>query len=198
MSKIEFLNALRKELKELSENDINQYTQYYSEMIDDMIEDGLSEDNAVAAIGSIDEITAQITEEVSRSVTKEPIAKRKLKAWEIVLLAAGSPVWFSLLVAAFAVVISLLAAGGSVIISFYAASLAFGASAFGSIPYSIFMFTKGNTAGGIFLLGAGLICAGLAIFAFAGTNKLAKLYIKLCKKTFTWLTSCLKRKENAK
>lgn len=197
MNKTEFLNALRKKLNELPESDVNQHTQYYSEMIDDMIEDGLNEQEAIKNIGSPDRIAAQILDETPLPESEKK-GKRKLKVWEIILLALGSPVWLSLIIAAFAVLISLFAAGGSVIISFYAASLAFGVSAFGSIPYSIFMFTKGNTAGGIFLLGAGLICAGLTIFAFAGTNKLAKLYIKLCKKTFTWLTSCLRRKENAK
>ena len=45
---------------------------------------------------------------------------RKLEKWEIVLLALGSPVWFSLLVSAVAVILSLYASLWSVIISLWA------------------------------------------------------------------------------
>ncbi len=196
MNKIEFLSALRAGLKTLSENEINQHTQYYSEMICDMVEDGLTEEEAIASIGTIDEITAQILGETTlqKSDKKE---KRKLKTWEIVLLAAGSPIWFSLLVAAFAVVLSLVASAFSAIISFYAATFALGAVAAASIPYSIFMIASGNTAGGIFILGAGLICAGLTVFAVIGTTQLTKLIVKLIKKLFVTIKKCFKRKENA-
>lgn len=197
MNKTEFLNALRKNLNKLPESDINQHTQYYSEMIDDMVEDGLSEQEAIENIGTADEISAQISEEYSPKKINQK-EKRKLRVWEIILLALGSPVWLSFIIAAFAVLISLFAAGGAVIISFYAAALALGASAVASIPLFIILLVKNNTAGGLLVLGSGFVCAGLTIFAIIGTNKLTKLYIKLCKKTFAWLVSRFRRKENAK
>ena len=48
MSKTEFLTELKKALEGLPEEDIEKSLEYYSEMIDDRIEDGLSEEEAVA------------------------------------------------------------------------------------------------------------------------------------------------------
>jgi len=181
MTKYEFLVALSESLKGLSEKDKIQYMEYYSEMIDDRIEEGLSEAEAVADVGTIDEISAQIFEEVTQSKSSNN-SKRKLKTWEIVLLAIGSPLWFSLLVAAFSVIISLFAVLFSAIVSLYAGTLTLGALGIASIPMLIIMICKGNVAGGLILAGAGLICAGLSIFMFIGTNKLVKFILKLCKK----------------
>lgn len=200
MTKQEFLDTLKKRLETLSEKDIKQYTEYYSEMIDDMVEDGSREEEAVASIGSPDHIAAQIISESIPSDTKlsEPNESRKLKVWEILLLALGSPIWFSLLIAAFAVAIVLSASVFAVIISFYAAAFSLAVSALASIPAAIILIIKENLAGGLFVLGSGLICASIAIFMFIGTNKLSKAGIKLVKKMWGWIKRRLTRKGNSK
>ena len=75
-------------------------------MVDDRIEEGLSEEDAVAQIGSVDEVVSQILSDTSIvKLVKEKISpKRKMRAWEIILLILGSPVWLSILIALFAVV----------------------------------------------------------------------------------------------
>ena len=60
MSKQEFLTQLRKELSFLSKDDLEERLTFYSEMIDDRMEEGLSEDDAVNDIGSVDTIVSQI------------------------------------------------------------------------------------------------------------------------------------------
>ena len=55
-------------LKGRSEADINKSVDFYEEMIEDRIEDGIPEEEAVSALGSIDEIKGKILEEI-------PIAK---------------------------------------------------------------------------------------------------------------------------
>ena len=60
MTKNEFLTELRAALAGLPEEDVEKSLEYYSEMIDDRIEDGLSEEESVADLGSIEDIRKQI------------------------------------------------------------------------------------------------------------------------------------------
>ena len=59
MNKREFLAQLKKALSGLPQEDINERLTFYSEMIDDQMEEGLSEADAVAAVGAVNEIAAQ-------------------------------------------------------------------------------------------------------------------------------------------
>ena len=97
MNKQEFLEQLRKGLSGLPQNDIEEGLTFYSEMIDDRMDEGLSEEEAVSAIGSVDEIVKQVVADIPLAkIAKESIKpKRRLSAGEIVLLALGSPIWFS-------------------------------------------------------------------------------------------------------
>ena len=63
MNKDSFLIKLASALAGLPEEDIEKSLEFYSEMIDDRIEDGLSEAEAVAAVGTIEEIRAQIVKD---------------------------------------------------------------------------------------------------------------------------------------
>ena len=102
MNKQEFLSVLRKGLSGLPQDDIEERLTFYSEMLDDRIEEGLSEEAAVAAIGDAEEVVRQAVADIPLAkIAKERIRpKRRLKAWEIVLLALGSPIWLSLGIAA--------------------------------------------------------------------------------------------------
>ena len=133
MTKQEFLEKLEASLDGLPKDDIAERISFYSEMIDDRIEEGLSEEDAVADIGSIDDIVFEMLKETSiAKLVKEKIKpNRKLKTWEIVLLWAGSPVWFPLLIVAAAVVFSLYVSVWAIIISFWAV---FGASSARDTP----------------------------------------------------------------
>ena len=51
MNKTEFLDALRHALGKLPSYEVEQSIAFYAEMIDDRIEDGMSEQEAVAALG---------------------------------------------------------------------------------------------------------------------------------------------------
>ena len=128
MNKQEFLDGLRKGLSGLPQDDIEERLTFYGEMLDDRIEEGLSEEEAVAAAGSVNEIVRQTVADIPLAkIAKERIKpKRRLKAWEIVLLALGSPIWLSLGVAAAAVIFALYVTVWSVIASFWSvfASLA--------------------------------------------------------------------------
>lgn len=187
MNKEQFLIELAAALAGLPEEDIEKSLEYYSEMIDDRTEDGLSEEEAVAALGTIADIRAQIIKDTPLpKIIKEKVKpKRSLSALEITLIIVGSPIWFSLLVAAVAVVFSVYVTLWSVIIAFFAVDIAFFAGALAGILASLPVFITGNAAAGLLLIGAGLLCAGLGLLWFflcIGTTKgivwLTKVFIK--------------------
>lgn len=161
MNKKEFLAALKKKLSGLGRDEIEERLAFYSEMIDDKMEEGLSEAEAVASVGKAEQIVIETTE-------KKPQAKRRMRAWEIVMLILGSPLWISLLAAAFSVILAIYAVIWSVVASLWAvfASLAACGPA-GFFAGFGFLF-GGFGATGLFLIASGLVCSGLAIFAFFG------------------------------
>ena len=108
MTKMQFLMSLHNKLSGLPQNEIEERLNFYSEMIEDRIEEGVSEEEAVAQIGTVDEIAEQIIADIPLTkIAKEKIKpKRHIKAWEFVLLILGSPLWLSVLIAIFAVIFS--------------------------------------------------------------------------------------------
>ena len=198
MRKKEFLEKLQASLWAMPEADRQRSADYYAEMIDDRMEDGLSEEEAVAAIGDLDEIVQQILGETPRPpVVVEPAKKGKpakdnTKTWLIILLILGSPVWGALLIAVVAVVFSVLASLWAVVISLYATAVALGASSIGCFVGSFFMI--GSIGEGMVAWGAALLCAGLAILFVMLSNLAAKGMIALTK----WICSGIfRRKERA-
>ena len=66
MTKQEFLSELERALGKLPHAEVEQALAFYDEAISDRMEDGLSESEAVADLGPIDEIAAQIAAESTR------------------------------------------------------------------------------------------------------------------------------------
>lgn len=197
MNKQEFLEKLHTSLSGLPKDNVDEQMIFYSEMIDDRVEDGLSEE-AVSAIGNIDGITAQIIEEIPlKKIAKEKIKpKRRLKVWEIIFLAIGSPIWFSILVAFFAVFLLLYVSLWAVLISLWAVFVSVIACALSGVATGIgFAFT--NIFAGIALIGAGLVCAGLSVFLFYGCKMATKGSLLLTKKISYAIKNCFIKKEGA-
>ena len=105
MSKAEFLTKLRESLSGLAPADINTSMEFYSEIIDDRMEEGLSEEEAVACLGSIDDIRDKVLEAVPiTKIVKEKIKPGKpMGALAVILLIIGFPLWFPLVIAGSAI-----------------------------------------------------------------------------------------------
>ena len=98
MNKQEFLKALSERLDKLPENEKNKSINYYLEMIDDRIEEGASEDEAIDALGGIEDIAENIMSQYPDVNKKQSIKKRfNLNTVTIILLIIGSPIWLSIL-----------------------------------------------------------------------------------------------------
>ena len=199
MTKTEFLEKLQVKLYGLPKADIDERVSFYGEMIDDRMEDGLSEEEAVSDIGTLDSIVSDILSEtpISKLVKEKIKPKRKLKTWEIVLLAVGSPIWFPLLLAAGIIALSVYIVFWSVIISFWAVFVALAASSAGCIASSIALFFVGRGIEAVALIGAAMVCAGLSIFAFFGCKETTKGILKLTKKWILGIKKAFIKKEDA-
>ena len=199
MHKQEFLLQLRKKLSGLPQDDMEERLTFYSEMIEDRMEEGLSEEEAVLAVGSVDEIVAQVVADMPLAkIAKERIKpKRRLKAWEIVLLALGSPIWLSLTIAAAAVILSLYVSLWSVIISLWAVWGSLIGCALGSAAVGIVMVCNGNALAGTAMIGGGIVCAGLLVFLFFGCKSATKGTLLLTKRMALVIKKCFVKKEEA-
>ena len=179
MNKKEFLKELRKGLCKLPKHDIEERLSFYGEMIDDRIEEGLSEEEAVLGVGPIDKIISQITGEAP-VLKKKP--KKTISTLEIALLILGSPIWLSLFIAAFAILFAVYVVLWSVVVALWSVAISLAACIFGGIVAAAVFFFGGNTVSAIAVLGAGVCCAGLSIFMFLICNLVTKGIISLTKK----------------
>ena len=199
MSKQEFLAELRRGLSGLPQEDREGRLAFYAEMLDDRMEEGLSEEEAVAAAGPVEEIVRQAVDDVSLvKLARERVRpKRSLKAWEIVLLALGSPIWLSLGIAAAAVILAVYVSLWAVLAALWVVFGALAVCAAVSIPACGILAARGSGAAGLAVLSAGLVCAGLSILMFFGCRGAAKGILALTKKITLWMKNCFIKKEEA-
>ena len=198
MNKEAFLGKLKKELSGLPPCDLEERLAFYGEMIDDKVEEGLGEEEAVAQMGDVDEIVSQTIADVPLTkIVKEKIKpKRTLHAWEIVLIVLGFPLWFPLLVAVAAVALSAYVAVWAVVFSLWAAEVSLFACSLAGLPFSLINFLNGDGIVGTAVIGAALFIAGVAVFAFFGCKRVSKGLVLLTKKIISGVKTRLIKREN--
>lgn len=200
MNKQEFLAELQKELSGLSQSDIEERLNFYSEMIDDRMEEGLTEDEAVREIGTVNEVVSQtVAETPLYKLVKERVKpKRTISAWVIVLLVLGFPLWLPLLIAAFSVMLSVYIVIWSVLFSLWTIEISLVGCSLGGMISAVASAFQGNGATGIAMLGFAILCAGLSIFFFLGCKGITKGILILTKKMGVGIKSLFIRKEKVK
>ena len=180
MKKNEFLNELRKRLIGLPNTDIEDRLSFYSEAIDDRIDEG-----------KIDEIVNEIAKDTPLlKLVKEKVKpKRSLRAWEIVLIIVGFPLWFPLaLTALVLILVAYLLVWVFVIVSYTIEGSLVGVALGGLVAFTAYL-TDGTL--NLLPLGASIMCLGAAIlFVFAcigitkATFQLSKKMVIAIKKAF--------------
>ena len=198
MDKYDFLLALEARLEGLPEADRQASLDFYSEMLDDLVEGGMTETEAVASLGSPEAIAEEILLEMPLpKLVKAKMKKRRLSGLEITLLAVGFPIWLPIGIALLAVVFAIYISLWAVVISLYAANVAMAACAPTGIIAAVVLFASGKPAAALLLLGAGLALAGLSILWFLLCNLTAKGMWKLGKLTLRGIKACFIRKKGA-
>lgn len=191
-SKEKYLSAIKSALSHLSREDVKERIAFYSEMIDDRVEDGLTEDEAIREIGSVrcvvDQITAELAARPTTARAKKPRQRRGVGY--IILVICASVIWLPLLIAGvavavslfvslWAIVISLWAVLWSVAVSLWAAFVAFiGASLYGIVGGALALILDGDLLG-IAIIGAGAASAGLSILSFFAARSLCAVFARL-------------------
>lgn len=181
MRKNEFLSALRDRLSEIPAADVKRSLEFYGEMIDDGMEDGYSEENAVAAIGTPDEIARRIISELplSQLVKAKVQNRRSSGAGEILLLILGAPLWIPLLLTAAAVMLAIYIFLWSVVISLYAVSVSSGACVLAFLVFFFLFLLQSKFVEAAALLGFSLIGIGLGIALFIAAHYAAIGLVRL-------------------
>lgn len=197
MNKQEFLINLQNSLKGLPKADVDERMAFYSEMIDDLMEDGHTEHEAICEIGDVEKIITQIISDIPlKNLVKEKIKpKRALRIWEIILLALGSPIWLSLLIAALAVVFSIYISLWSVIISLWAVEVSLLATVLGGIVASVVFAFSGYSLTGVAMIGTVFCLTGLSILFFYVCKLTTKGILLLTKQIAIKFKNCFIKKE---
>ena len=181
----------------MPQDDVEERLVFYSEMIDDRMEEGCSEEEAVLAIGSVVEIVMQVAGDIPlKKIAKDRIrSKRCLRVWEIVLLVLGSPIWLSLGICAAVVIFSIYVSLWSVIVSLWAVFGSLAVCSPAGVAAGAALVCEGNVLPGMAMVSAGAVCTGLSIFLFYGCKVVTKGVLLLTKKAAVCVKSCFVKKE---
>ena len=179
MTREMFFNELRRKLKGLPKDDIETRIAFYDEMINDLMDEGLSENDAINKIGPVDRIVDEIASDTSLTkLVKESIRpKRKMSAMEIVLLIVGFPLWFPLLLTAFILTLVGYLLIWVLVLVMYVIEFSLGAVVLSGIV--VFAMTLFEEALNYVAIGSAIFACGAILLTFPLAKLVTKLTINL-------------------
>jgi uncharacterized membrane protein len=201
MTKTEFLRRLAKLLRGMDPDERAQWLADYSEMIDDRMEEGLNEAQAVASMDTAEAAARQIRAEAGLPDLDET---QKATRRTVLLLACTCPLWvpavivaigmalilvaavLSVIAAALVVVLAVLMLLGWAVLALYAAVAGLTVGSVGCVLGGILLFCTGHFLSGLFTFGAGLLLAGLVLPLFLGAGLAGKYFVRLCRVLYRW------------
>ena len=196
MNKVEFLEKLRNKLYGLPNDDIEEKVEFYSEIIDDRIEDGEEETKVIEDLGDIDKIVSEIISDTSllKIVKEKAKPNRKLKVWEIVLIACSFPIWLPILIVALVLAIVAYILIWVLVIVCYSVETSFIVGSVGGIIGFLITLFTGNS--NYMLLACGLILGGLALPFTYVCFLVTKLTINMSKRIINGIKKLILKKGN--
>lgn len=178
MDKKQFINLLRRKLKRFNVADIEETISYYEELIYEKMQEGLSENQAVASLGD--------PHEVASSMAVDMVAKSKttgVNAALILLGAMSTPILLPILLVLAVLYFVVIVVWGTLAFSFGFAAIASLVGAVGSL------IIPGEIATKLFSTGIGLIsfvmCGAICyVVVKYGLKLLNIMTVKLAQKVF--------------
>ena len=164
MDKRTFLDGLRTTLVSLPASEIDKTVAYYEEMIDDRIEEGMSEEEAVASMEPIGVLAQRIINDsptVNKAVRKAKQSSIPVGIW-ILLAILGLPIWLPLLCLAFAIVVGVFGLLFGIIVSLFALVAALAIGGIMVMIFALFYLDIGGMST-VLAIGLGLIGIGLGM-----------------------------------
>ena len=191
MTKADFLKALATRLSSLSEIDVARSLDYYEEMIDDRMDDGMTEEEAVAAAGSPEDAAREILLNIPITPPASAPVKQKMDGKRIIPLILASPlllVYFALVFCLFVVLWCVPIVLWTLFVSSIAAAVGGGIACASS-------FLEGTAETyGIFYIGLTLTSVGLAVLLFYASAAVTKAFARLTTIIARGAVSPLRRK----
>ena len=185
MNKLEFINGLGGRLDPIPREEIQTLLDYSVEALNDRMEDGMTEEEAIESFGDLDQLAADIlveqgylappaapvpelTEEEKQTELPDILPgaepKKKLPWWAIVLLVIGSPVWLSVGIAAAAVALSVYIVILALLFSLWCIAISFTVSGVaGAVLSFLVPFSPDTFAIRLLSCGACLVLAGVGV-----------------------------------
>ena len=193
MTKQEFLSELERALGKLPHAEVEQALAFYDEAVSDRIEDGLSEAEAVADLGPINAIAAQIAAEtppIPRAIARANTGSRTLN---IVLLAVFSPIWVPIVLALAAAALAVYVAIWAVIAALWAVDAALVLMPFAGLAALTSTLGGGMPLPGVFVFGLSLVSSGFGLVASFAVFWASKLLFRVTRSFARWIASLFVR-----
>ena len=195
MTKQLFLNELSAALHGLPREERYRTLSYYDELIDDRMEDGQSEEDAVENLGSPEQIAREILGEEEPPVS----TGTGRKVWLIILLVLGFPFWGSLLLAAAIVLLCVYICLFLPAFVLGVMALAFLAGALIGVVGTPFLIwdvglLTGGLPTGLFQLGMSVALLGLAVLSALGFYFTGKVTVKAGRAIWRWIRRSFSKK----
>lgn len=205
MRKQEFLDELAHNLSRLPFEERSRWLKFYEEIIDDGLEDGLTEDEIIASFGNPLVVASRIWNESGPTLPAEEkspvkpirtlkVAKprrgslgKKITYW------TTSVIWIPLAIAALSIVLAVWISTAAIIASLWVITAALSLSIPLSIVFFIFMISTGSLPSILFNLGTLFAAIGLAILSFYASYALTRLFKKFTLRLWTITTRRVKR-----
>ena len=191
MNKNEYLDSIKSKLQGLPEKDIQSAIEYYEEAIEDRVEDGLTEEQAINAVGTPDEIAEKILldSSIPKLITAKAKPKRTLKGWEIALIIIGSPLWLTVALCLLVVFLWVIIFIFCMILTVIAVVLALILGALGGVAGGIAQLFNGYGMNALITIGVSMVILGIGLLlslplkaAVTGLWNLIAKFIKWTKK----------------
>ena len=183
MDRLEFLGKLSAHLRHLPIQEVERLQNYYDEMIQDRVEDGMTEEEAVMSIGTVEEAVEAAMYETSiptlmKARLKESKEKAPSKVLWILLLILGSPIWLPLACCFLSVCLILYCCIWMLVLSAYLVEGSFALAAIIGLVSSVVHLLRLSIPTGLCTLGLGLVAAAVSIYLFRPLSSLAKMLMR--------------------
>ena len=176
MTRDEFLGRLGELLSCLPAEQVEETKAFYAEAIADRMEDGMSEEEAVAAMGTPGEV-AEATLDDLPAVPRAIARTRTALLW--VLAIVGSPVWVPLLAAFAAVAVTVYICIWVLALCVWIVAAALGGAGIVGLLLAVSGVTIGHFPYALASAGVGLGLVGVALFVGAGAWAASKQIARL-------------------
>lgn len=177
-----FLEALRRELASLPATEVEKSVAFIEEMIDDRMEDGATEVEAVAALGDPVEAARAIVAElppIPKAIVKSKTSSQTIN-W--VLAIVLSPIWVSLALVAASVALAIYLVIWGLALTVWVLAIGLLCTGPMGVAVATYCLFIGLPEAALWQLGAGVFCFGLGVYCLFGAKKASVWFIEVSRR----------------